>query len=106
MIISLNLADGVNYVPLPVSAKVRSVYVSPQADPGAAGSVTVAHWTDDVNVADVAGGSAGDIAVGSADATNGNLTFVAGTDVVKITCSSTNGVAFGCSLDLDEYLVL
>ena len=106
MIVSLILGHGDNYVPVPISCRVRGMQVSPNAVPGAAGSVTLAHGANPVNVASSAGGAAGDIDDGAVNATYGSTTFVTGTTPIKITCASTNSVTFGCTLDLDEFLVV
>jgi hypothetical protein len=104
-LISVQIADGDQYVPVPYGFRVRSMTVSPNAAPGAAGSVTLTDGTNSVNVADVADGAAGDVATGTADTTNGSTDFGADTPMV-LTASSTNSVSFGVTLDLDEFLVV
>lgn len=106
MIIALNILHGTTYIPLPASVKVRSMTIVAQATPGVAGSVTLSKGATAVNVASAAGATAGVPAAGVPDAANGALTFVGGTDPIKLVATSTNSVAFGVVLDVDEFLIL
>jgi hypothetical protein len=100
----LQLANGDNYIPVEEAVQVEKLSVIANADAGATASVTLTDGTNTVNVATCDGDTAGTITEGVADATNGKITIPAG-GLIKITCASTNGVGFGCTLALDEYLI-
>lgn len=101
---NLQLADGDNFIPVEEAVQVEKLSVIANADAGASASVTLTDGTNTVSVATCDGDTAGTITEGVADTTNGNITIPAG-GLIKITCASTNGVSFGCTLALDEYLI-
>lgn len=105
MYLSLHLANGVNYLQLPIGVKVRSMTAVADATPGATASVTLAQGANSVNVATFDGVAVGVAVTGTPDATYGKVTYAAGT-ALKITTSSTNSVTFKVVLDLDEFLVV
>ena len=97
------LTSGTTFLTVPKDCQVLEMIVSPQAAPGAAGSVTLSHGANAVNVASVIGVTAGDPVVGTANATYGKSTFVKGTDSIKIVVASTNLVAMAVTLVLDPF---
>jgi hypothetical protein len=104
MRISVQLADGVNFIPVPVACKINSMMGVANATPGTTATATIVTGATALGVITLSGATVGIAAVGIANATTGRETVVAG-GCIKITCVSTNDVGMGVTLDLDEFLV-
>lgn len=104
MRISVQIANGVNYIPVPIDCKVNGVLGVANADPGADSSITLSQGGNTISVCTLSGESAGTVVAGVKDATYGDTTLE-GKSALVATCVSTNSVAMTVTLDMDEYLV-
>lgn len=103
--ISVSLLEGDNFIPVPKKAMVDSFIVSAQAAAGVAGAVTLLSGALPVMVVDAAAAAAGAVLSGVRNATNGREVF-SPTNPIKITCVTTNDVAFIATIQLNTYLTV
>lgn len=100
---NFTLLSGDNYFPTMRDVQITSMTVVPIGDCGVAGSVVLSDGTNDINAVAAAAALAGVPLNGVKDVDNGSITIPAG-GVLKFVVSSTNSVAFGCTVDVDPYL--
>ncbi len=101
---SVQLANGANYIPVPVESKINSLVGVAAATPGAAASITVSHGGTTLGVCTLDGEATGVAVRGVLDATDGR-TNVPAVECLVVDCSSSNNVAMALTIDLDEFLV-
>lgn len=108
--VTLKLANGDNILAFPVDVKLRSVVVANDAATGtdstaANAKVDVAVGATNYGTVNVNTKAAGTVSTVVQDATHGRKTIPKNT-AIKITAATENDVTFGCTIELDEFLVI
>ena len=102
---TVQVPNGTSYIPVSRDCRLNSIVAVANATPGAAATVTVTKAdATALAIATLSGAAAGAAGAGVMNATTGN-SKIAGGDVLKVVCASTNSVSFGLTIDLDPFCI-